>query len=85
MGAHMKTTIDIADSLLSEAKRVARTESLTLKNLTEEGLRLVLEKRSRGQGKKVQPVVVNGKGLSKEFQVGGWDAIRSAAYKGHGG
>lgn len=85
MVTHMKTTIDIADSLLLEAKRVARSESLTLKNLTEEGLRLALEKRSTQKRSSIKPVIVNGKGLSKEFQTGGWDAIRSAAYEEHGG
>ena len=85
MVTHMKTTIDIADSLLTEAKKVARTENLTLRNLTEEGLRLVLEKRSKGHRKSIKPVVVGGKGLSKDFQAGGWEAIRSAAYEGHGG
>ena len=41
----MKTTIDIADDLLLEAKRVAAERRETLKTLTEDGLRLALERR----------------------------------------
>ena len=53
----MKTTIDISDNLLNRAKEVARREKTTLKQLTEEGLHLVLARRGRGSARKVEPVV----------------------------
>ena len=48
MVTHMKTTIDIADSLLAEAKSVAAREGTTVKSLIEEGLRLAMARRGQG-------------------------------------
>ena len=45
MGTHMKTTIDIADGLLTEARAHAQREGLTLRAVIEEGLRRVLKDR----------------------------------------
>lgn len=45
MVSHMKATVDIADSVLKEAKLIAAREGVTLRSLVEEGLRRVVEDR----------------------------------------
>ena len=81
----MKTTLDIADPLLREAKRVAAREGTTLRALVEQGLRrVVAEKRSQVPFK-LRRASFKGKGLRPELQEGGWDRIRDMAYEGRGG
>jgi hypothetical protein len=46
----VKTTIDIADGLLMDAKERAHRSGTTLRALVEEGLRAVLEREEQGQG-----------------------------------
>jgi hypothetical protein len=80
----MKTTIEISDSILSKAKKLARDQTVTLRSLVEEGLRKVIEERSARGPCRVSPVTFRGKGLSPEFQGASWNQIRDAAYKGRG-
>ncbi len=42
MGTHMKTTIELSDSLFSSAKELAQARQTTFRALVEEGLRRVL-------------------------------------------
>ena len=80
----MKTTIEISDSILTQAKQLACDQHVTLRSLTEEGLRKVIKERTtRGQCR-VKPVTFRGKGLSPEFQGATWQRIRDAAYEGKG-
>jgi hypothetical protein len=46
----MKTTDEISDSLLEEARKVAAREGTTLKVLIEQGLRKVVAERRRRAG-----------------------------------
>ncbi len=84
MGTHMKTTIDIADALLIQAKRVSRREGTTLRALMEEGLRRILTERDGQHKFKLKDARFSGKGLQPEFQGAGWEEIREAIYKGRG-
>lgn len=80
----MKTTIDIADDLFERAQRLARKQGTTLRALTEEGLRLVLD-RKHVRPKEIPPLVVFGDGgLADEFKDGNWEKIRDEIYRGHG-
>ena len=84
MGTHMKTTIDIADALLIQAKRVSRRERTTLRALMEEGLRRILVERDGRHKFKLKDASFTGKGLQPEFKGAGWEQIREAIYKGRG-
>ncbi len=84
MASHMKTTIQVSDSLLQAAKEVAASESMTLRALVEEGLRLALGKRARKQRFCLRKATFKGKGLSPEFSGLEWDRVRSADYEGRG-
>jgi hypothetical protein len=81
----MKTTVQIPDPLLARAKAVARETGTTLARLVEQGLRHVVEERSRRRRAfKLRNAAVQGKGLSPEY-ANGWDAVRAAIYEGRGG
>ncbi|MCI0569496.1 MAG: type II toxin-antitoxin system VapB family antitoxin [Myxococcaceae bacterium] len=81
----MKTTVELADSLLSEAKQVAAKEQTTLRDLLEEGLRKVLEERRKRAPQPLRIVTFKGRGLQPGVREGGWDRIRDLIYEGHGG
>lgn len=85
MGTHMKTTIEISDAVLEQAKRLAAKEDTTLRALVEEGLRRVVEERSGGGSFKLRDASYKGKGLQGEVSEGSWERIRDLIYQGHGG
>lgn len=80
----MKTTIDIPDPLLEEARRAAMRDGTTLRELVERGLRLVLQTR-RGAGQfKLRKASFRGKGLHEPLSGASWDKLRELAYEGRG-
>jgi len=85
MGAHMKTTIEVSDQILAEAKRVAAREGITLRSLVESGLRGELARRKHGDKPfRLRRASFKGKGLSAELQSMPWDRLRELAYEGRG-
>ena len=80
----MKTTIDISDHLLQRAKDLAREENTSLKELTEQGLELIIDKHLSRSPYVVKPVVFDGQGLSPEFKGKSWAEIRDEIYRGYG-
>ena len=84
MGNNMKTTIDIADSLLARSRTITQHAHLTFRQMVEEGLAVVIARHEHPRRVSIKPVTVKGRGLSPEFRKGGWAALRTAAYEGHG-
>ncbi len=85
MGSNMKTTIDIADAVLEDARRFAAEEGTTLRALVEEGLRVAMERRRARAPFRLREASFHGEGLQPEFQGADWESIRRAAYVGRGG
>ena len=85
MVSNMKTTIDIADSLLNEARRVAAEDGTTIRSLVEEGLRLAIARRADKGAFRLRKASFRGDGLRPEVSLEDWDEIRSLIYGGHGG
>lgn len=81
----MKTTIEIADALFAEARRLADREGLTLRTLVEQGLRKILSERKERPPFRLRNVTFKGQGLQPEFQGGSWGRLRQAVYEGRGG
>jgi hypothetical protein len=82
---HMKTTIDIPDPILDEAKKLAAREGTTVKALVELGLRRVIADRRRDAGFRLRKAAFRGNGLRPELEGASWERIRELAYEGHGG
>jgi hypothetical protein len=81
----MKTTIQIPDSLLEDARKVAAKERTTLKALVEEGLRLIIAKRKRSSVFRLRKASFKGTGLQPHLAGASWDEIREKIYEGRGG
>jgi putative antitoxin of VapBC-like toxin-antitoxin system len=81
----MKTTLDISDPLLKEARKVAARERTTLRALVEQGLRQVVAERKRHRPFRLRKASFNGRGLRDGLGDAGWERIRDLAYEGRGG
>jgi hypothetical protein len=82
--ASMKTTIDIADTLLREAKRLAAKEGVTLKVVVERGLRQVVARKERHSPFRLRKASFKGKGLQPGVKDTSWERVRDLVYEGRG-
>jgi len=81
----MKTTVEIPESLLEEAKRVAARQDTTLRVLIIEGLRRVITERKRAAAFRLRKATFRGKGLQPDVAGASWERIREMAYEKRGG
>lgn len=84
MGTHMKTTIDIADPVLAEAKALAAREGTTLRELVESALRHELASRAARKPFRLRDGSFKGNGLTPEFQGKSMQEIIDSSYEGRG-
>lgn len=82
MVTHMKTTVEIADALLEDAKRVAAQEGTTLRALIEDGLRKTLAERETKPPFKLKDGSVKGGGVQPGIDLSNWEQIRDIIYEG---
>jgi hypothetical protein len=80
----MKTTIELSDELLEQARRVAKAEGATLRALVEEGLQRSLEARRRAVQRPLDFPSYGGSGLTDAFQGAPWSRLRDEIYREHG-
>lgn len=80
----MKTTVEIPDSLLREAKRVALREHTTVKALIERGLRTVISHRRPAKRFALRSAAFRGDGLVAGASLNDWNTIRDLAYSERG-
>ncbi len=81
----MKTTIEIPNSLLEEARKLASQEGTTVRALVETGLRRVLTERKKRGPFKLRKASFKGNGLQPGVTDASWERIREMAYEGRGG
>ena len=80
----MKTTVEIPDPILAQARKVATREGTTVRALIEEGLRRVLGERTKEGAFRLRKASFKGAGLQPAMRDADWDRIRDAAYEGRG-
>ncbi len=79
----MKTTVEIPDSLLREAKRVALRERTTVRALIEQGLREMVSHRKAGRFA-LRKASFAGDGLAMGASLRDWESLRDLIYSGRG-
>jgi len=85
MVTHMKTTVEISDGLLTEAKDVAAREGTTLRSLLEAALRAELDRRRTAPARyALVDVAVGDPNVVVEFGPEGWSRAMEAIYEGRG-
>lgn len=81
-----KTTLEISDPLLRDAKKLAAREGITLRALVEQALwQVVTDRKRRYQPFRLRKVSFGGHGLNPELVGSGWDRIRDLSYERRSG
>jgi hypothetical protein len=79
----MKTTIEISDALLENARSLAAREKTTVRALVESGLRREIEERRHRTKFRLRDASFEGKGLQPGVPAD-WQRLRDLSYEGRG-
>jgi len=80
----MKTTIEVSDALILEAKSLAQAHNTTLRALVEQGLEQVLRDLREPKPYKLKDGSVTGQGLQPGQEALTWAEVRDMVYDGRG-
>ncbi len=80
----MKTTMEISDPLLRQARELAAREGVTLRALVERGLRHLVTQKEREAPFKLRRVSFKGQGRQPELSESSWETLRDLVYKDRG-
>ena len=80
----MKTTVEISDPLLREARKLAAREGVTLRTIIERGLHRVVSETKQGTPFKLRRASFKGKGLQPDLRHASWERVRDLVYEGRG-
>jgi hypothetical protein len=79
----MKTTVEISDTLLRQAKEYAARHGISMREVFEQGLRTTIKRSTQSSRSfRMKSVTTDGEGLVCGDD---WGTIRSLIYEGHGG
>jgi hypothetical protein len=78
----MKTTLEISDPLLREARKIAVRDNTTLRALVEQGLRQVVSEKKKDKPFRLRDASFKGNGLHPDVANLSWDEIRDLVYEG---
>jgi hypothetical protein len=77
----MRTTVEIADAIRREARKLASRAGTTLSVLIERGLRHVISEGIHKRPFRFGAVTSGGQGLPPELKDASWDEIRDRSYE----
>ncbi len=80
----MKTTVELPDNLLREAKRIALRERTTIRALIERGLRSVISGQRPSSRFTLRKAGFRGDGLVAGRSLRDWETIRDLSYSERG-
>lgn len=79
----MKTTVELSEPLLREAREYAARQGIPLRQVIENALQMALRRGSPPSKRfRLKTVTTKGERLAID---GDWNEIRSLIYQGHGG